>query len=99
MTHVTGSRIALLAHGKNWELPVPDDPARIKPSFDTTLTAEAAGILFTEGDGALRFDRLILSTGHTAGAHYPSEAQAMRQVLRERFDEEQIPDEAILMEE
>lgn len=90
---------ALLAHGKNWELPVPEDPALIEPSFDTRLTAEAAGILFAQKDGDVLFDRLILSTGYTAGPQYPSEAQAMRNELRGRFDTSQIPDDAIIMEE
>lgn len=99
MAYGSAPHVALLAHGKNWEVPVPEDPALIRPSFDTTLTAEAAGILFTGGDSVLSFDRLILSTGYTAGSRYPSEAQAMRQVLRERFDPSEIPDEAILMEE
>jgi uncharacterized SAM-binding protein YcdF (DUF218 family) len=40
-----------------------------------------------------------MSTGHTAGPEYPSEASAMLQAMRQRFDESRIPTSAILMEE
>jgi len=87
---------AILAFGKNWELPIPADPGQIKPSFDTSLTAEAAAILFTTGR---QYDRIILSSGHTRGPRYPSEAAAMLGVLREHYDPSRIPDEAIMLEE
>lgn len=86
---------AVVAHGKNWELPVPDDPADIRLSIESELTARAAGMLYVAGLA----DTIIFSTGATAGGAYPTEASAMRREMRTRFTTEQVPDDAILMEE
>lgn len=94
---MSGDRTAILALGKNWELPIPDDPSHLKPSIETEITAEAAGLLFERGAG----DLIIFSGGHTAGPEYPSEARGQRDSLRghERFNEAAIPEEAIILEE
>lgn len=92
---MTGDRAAILAHGKNWELPVPADPADIEPSIESRMTAEAAGVLFTQGVGGM----IIFSGGHTAGPDYPSEAAKMRETLYGYFGESDIPPELTDLEE
>lgn len=92
---MSGERTAILAHGKNWEVPVPDDPTLARPSIETRMTAEAAGVLLTHGVG----DMIIFAGGHTAGPEYPSEAEVMRQTLREHFGEDEVPDEAVRLED
>lgn len=82
---------ALIAFGKNWEVPIPESPADIQPSLDTRLTAMAAGLLYMDGAA----DSIVLSGGYTAGDDRPSEADAMHTVLREHFDEDDIPARAI----
>lgn len=89
--------VAILAHGKNWEVPVPPNPADIRLSIESNLTADAAGWLLAKHE--TQAEHIILSTGFTAGPEYPSEAAAMRDRLRERFSTTDIPDEALLMEE
>jgi uncharacterized SAM-binding protein YcdF (DUF218 family) len=86
---------AIVAHGKNWEVPVPPDPADIQLSLDSRLTAMAAGVLYTEGVA----DRIVFSTGHTAGEAYPTEAAAQLGHMRHFFPEEEIPQEDVSLEE
>src|SRR5581483_10374408 len=86
---------AILAHGKNWELPIPPDPSDIRLSIESEMTAEAAGILFTRGVG----DLIIFSTGHTAGSRYPSEASKMREAMYRHFDCAEVPLAQTVLEE
>jgi uncharacterized SAM-binding protein YcdF (DUF218 family) len=86
---------AIIGHGKNWEIPVPPNPADIQLSLDSRLTAMAAGVLYSEGVA----ERIVFSTGHTAGDEYPTEAQAQAKELRRFFPEEEIPGEHVLLEE
>ena len=81
------SNTAILALGKNWELPVPPDPADIRLSIESEMTAEAAGILFVQGLGNL----IIFSAGQTAGPNYPSESSKMRESMYRHFDESEVP--------
>lgn len=69
---------------------------REQPDFLSPLSrlnALAAGELYKMGIA----QRIIFSSGHTAGKDIPSEAQAMKDFLKKRFPE--IPDEAIILEE
>ncbi|HXE10422.1 MAG TPA: YdcF family protein [Verrucomicrobiae bacterium] len=90
-------RTAILAHGKNWQIPVPEDPAAAELSIESQINAEAAGLLYERGAG----DVIIFSGGHTAGPEYPSEARAMLDSMRghKRFSGSQVPEEAIRLEE
>src|ERR1700741_1299105 len=89
------SRYAILAHGKNWELPVPPDPAKLQLSIESEITAEAAGTLYGNGIG----DLIVFSGGFTAGQAYPSEAAKMGEALRSQFTESQIPRSKVVLEE
>ena len=62
-------------------------------SGHSKLSVLAAAILFKEGFT----DRIIFSSGHTAGKETISEAEAMRNFMKKKFPE--IPDEAIILEE
>jgi len=62
-------------------------------SGHSKLNVLAAGDLYNQG----LTQRIIFSTGQTAGADYPSEALAMKAFLKEKFP--QIPDSAIILEE
>lgn len=86
---------AILAHGKNWELPIPSNPLEIRLSTESEITAEAAGILYLQGCG----DLIIFSSGHTAGSDYPSEAQKMREAMYDNFCEAEIPHSKTFLEE
>jgi len=86
---------AILAHGKNWEFPIPADPADIRLSMDSRFTAVAAGILYASGVA----DRIIFSTGKTAGDAYPTEAGEQFGVLREHFTDQEVPDDVVIPEE
>ncbi|MGH7193524.1 MAG: YdcF family protein, partial [Candidatus Saccharimonadales bacterium] len=92
---MSGERTAILAHGKNWEVPVPADPALARPSIESQMTAEAAGVMLTHGVG----DMIIFAGGRTAGQEYPSEAEAMLRTMRGHFGEEEVPDEAVRLED
>ncbi|HSX52839.1 MAG TPA: YdcF family protein [Patescibacteria group bacterium] len=89
------SNAAILALGKNWELPIPQDPANIQLSIESEITAEAAGILFTNGIG----DLIIFSGGHTAGSNYPSEASKMAESMYLHFTTSDVPVDKIVLEE
>ncbi|HSX17505.1 MAG TPA: YdcF family protein [Patescibacteria group bacterium] len=86
---------AIVAHGKNWEVPVPADPAEIQLSLDSRLTAVAAGVLYMAGVA----DKIIFSTGHTAGEEYPTEAAAQLKEMRRFFGPDQIPEDDVMLEE
>jgi uncharacterized SAM-binding protein YcdF (DUF218 family) len=88
-------RTAILAHGKNWEVPVPPDPRDIELSIESRMTAEAAGVLLQRGAG----DLIIFSGGHTAGREYPTEAAKMFEAMRGQFSEEEVPSTAIKLEQ
>lgn len=62
-------------------------------SLESALNVIAAGKLFNKGVAK----KIIFTTGHTAGDDVPSEAQAMKNLLKEIFP--QIPDSAIILEE
>ena len=62
-------------------------------SLESALNVIAAGKLYNRG----LTERIIFSTGHTAGDDLPSEAEAMRYLLKEIYPE--IPDSAIILEE
>ena len=59
------------------------------------MNALAAAHLVSTGAG----DLLIFSGGRTAGPDRPSEARAMYAYMRRFFSEEQIPEEAVILEE
>lgn len=91
---------ALVVLGKNWsnkkDLPkVPQEGTEIFLSDDSARSTIAAAELYMMG----LTDRIIFSTGHTAGEMYPSEAKAMALYLRHFYTEEEIPDNAITLEE
>lgn len=86
---------AILAHGKNWELPIPSDPDAIRLSIESEITAEAAGILYRQGIAY----SIIFSGGHTAGPAYPSEAAKMRDAMYAHFDASEIPCANTVLEE
>lgn len=62
-------------------------------SLETGLNVIATGKLFKQGIA----EKIIFTTGHTAGDDIRSEAQAMRDLLREVYPE--IPDSVIILEE
>ena len=62
-------------------------------SPDSRINVLAAGLLYKAGFA----DKIIFSTGHTAGEDLPSEAQAMKSHLLRIFPS--IPEEAIILEE
>jgi len=72
-----------------------EDIRRVSDHLSThsKINILAAGILFKNGVA----DKIILSSGHTAGKEIESEAQAMKNFLKARFPE--IPDESIILEE
>lgn len=87
---------AIVVLGKNIGVDYPR--ARIRQtkgylSPHSKLNVLAAGDLYAAGTT----DRIIFSSGHTSGKNYPSEADAMKRFLLERFPE--IPEEAIILEE
>jgi uncharacterized SAM-binding protein YcdF (DUF218 family) len=86
---------AIVAHGKNWEVPVPADPTEIQLSLDSRLTAMAAGILYMDGVA----EKIVFSSGKTAGDAYPAESTAQFAELRRYFTSEQIPDDDVLSED
>lgn len=92
---MSSERVAILAHGKNWQIPVPSNPEEIELSIESKMTAEAAGVLFTQGIA----DLIIYSSGRTAGQAYPSEAKKMREITYETFTEAEIPLKATVLEE
>jgi uncharacterized SAM-binding protein YcdF (DUF218 family) len=61
--------------------------------MESKFTAIAAGMLYEQG----LTDRLIFSTGKTAGEDYPSEAEEMIKYMKVLFPD--IPDEAITVED
>lgn len=86
----------LIVLGKNIGVNYP--PSRIRKtnyflSPHSKLNVLAAGDLFMAG----KTDRIIFSSGHTSGSAYPSEAEAMRDYLRQKFPE--IPEDAVILEE
>jgi hypothetical protein len=86
---------AIVACGKNWDVPVPADPSEIQLSLDSRLTAIAAGILYMQGAA----DKIVFSGGKTAGDACPAESAALFAELRRHFTAEQIPDEDVLQED
>ena len=80
---------AVVALGKNWKR------SPFGPSLESRMNALAAAHLVSTGAG----DLLIFSGGRTAGPDRPSEARAMYAYMRRFFSEEQIPEEAVILEE
>jgi len=66
---------------------------RFHLSPGSRINVLAAGLIYKAG----LTDKLIISTGHTAGSNVPSEAKAMKDHLQRIFKD--IPDEAIVLEE
>lgn len=85
----------LIVLGKNWRSYRPQPVGtgkRLYLSLESKLTALAAGHLFLSGAART----LLFSSGHTAGPAWPSEADAMATLLRQRFPA--IPASAIRLE-
>lgn len=87
---------AVVVLGKN--IGVDYSPQRIRNtkgflSPHSKINVIAAGDLYRAGLA----DKIIFSTGHTAGDDFPSEADAMERYLLEKYPE--IPEEAIILEE
>lgn len=84
----------LIVLGKN--IGVDSSPADIRKdpshlSADSRINVLAAGMSYKPGM------KILLSSGHTAGQDYPSEAGAMRRFLRLNFPD--IPDADVMLEE
>jgi len=62
-------------------------------SLETGLNVIAAGKLFRQSVAG----KIIFTTGHTAGSDIRSEAQAMKDLLKEVYPD--VPDNAIILEE
>lgn len=92
---MTAPKTAILAHGKNWEIPIPHDPHDIELSIESKMTAEAAGTLLSQGIG----DLVIFSGGHTAGPRFPSEAEKMMETMYANFTEAQIAPARVKLEQ
>ncbi len=85
---------ALVVLGKNWrEYPPGKEPQKFKLrlSIESKMSVLAAGEMFKEG----LIDKIIFSTGKTAGKEYPSEGEEMIKYLKERYPD--IPEEAIIL--
>ncbi|MBU2564600.1 YdcF family protein [Patescibacteria group bacterium] len=85
---------ALVVLGKNWREYPPkkankDWPLRL--SIESKMSALAAGEMFKAG----LTDKIIFSTGKTAGKYWPSEAEIMSDYLKKNYS---IPDDAIILE-
>ena len=87
---------AVVVLGKNWR----EMPPKIKPenwklhlSLESKISAIAAGEMYISG----LTDKIIFSTGKTAGIDYPSEAEAMQNLLKMKYPK--IPDDAIILED
>lgn len=94
---------ALVVLGKNWDQQRINDNSqahlyRDDPEFllsrDSILSTIAAAELYLQG----KTKRIIFSTGQTLKG-FPSEAKAMRDHLRQFYIEEEIPDDAITLED
>ena len=62
-------------------------------SGHSKLNTLAAGIMYEAG----LTNKIIFSSGHTAGIQIPSEAKAMKDFLKKRFPE--IPESAVILED
>jgi len=83
--------------GKNWE-EYPDNKLltakkAIRLSVESKITSLAAGEMYNAG----LVKKVLFSTGHTAGPDFPSEAEAMKKFMKDKFTE--IPDKDIILEE
>jgi uncharacterized SAM-binding protein YcdF (DUF218 family) len=87
----------VIAHGKNWRSYPPKDATPhtffLSLSLESKMTALAASELYYQG----KTEKVLFSTGKTAGQNFPSEAQAMRDYLI-RIGRA-IPEENTLLEE
>lgn len=87
---------ALIVPGKNVGIRCSPKIIRNKQghlSLESMLNVVAAGKLFNKGVA----EGIIFTSGHTAGNDIPSEAQAMKDLLKEIFP--QVSDNAIILEE
>ena len=87
---------AVIVLGKNWQKYPPKNPSpewRLQLSQESRLSALAAGEMYAAG----MVNKIVFSTGKTAGANWPSEAKAMADYMRARFKD--IPEEAVVLEE
>ena len=82
--------------GKNWEKYPDNEPSsvgHIELSVESKITSLAAGEMYSAG----LVKKVLFSTGHTAGSNFPSEAEAMKKFMKDKFTE--IPDKDIILEE
>ncbi|MBI5044501.1 MAG: YdcF family protein [Candidatus Levybacteria bacterium] len=91
----------LIVHGKNWnkrEIKKKNPDHRQDPEFllsrDSILSTVAAAELYLAG----KTKKILFSTGQTREG-FPSEARAMYQHLRTFYSPDEIPDDAIELEE
>jgi uncharacterized SAM-binding protein YcdF (DUF218 family) len=94
----TSNYDAVIALGKNWRLPITGEP-RIDLSLESKMTALAAAKLYKDG----KVEKIIFSTGKTAGKDkfgndYPPEADEMYKYMRRFYSEEEIPSEAVILQ-
>lgn len=75
------------------ETPISTEVVEDELSLESALNVIAAGKLFKQGIA----DRIIFTTGHTAGTTIRSEAKAMRNLLKAVYPE--IPESAVILEE
>lgn len=88
---------AVIALGKNWNFSI--EGKRIELSLESKITALAAAELYLQK----KVNNIIFSGGETAGLDlngipYPSEAEEMKKFLRIFFQNNEIPDKAIILE-
>jgi uncharacterized SAM-binding protein YcdF (DUF218 family) len=86
---------AVIGLGKNWSHKKLSRASRVYyPSLDTAFTAIACAELYQSGVAK----KILFSTGQTL-ERGPSESEAMKLQLRSMFNEDEISDEDIILEE
>ncbi|HEY5220831.1 MAG TPA: YdcF family protein [Candidatus Paceibacterota bacterium] len=86
---------ALIVLGKNWRKYPPkkeSEEFQLQLSLESKMSSLAAGEMFKQG----LVNKIIFSGGATAGAEYPTEAEAMIEYLKEKYPE--IPEGSIMAE-